>query len=661
MWRPLRNSYHDDRDWDGWYDVVPENDWERDAIAADERDDNSTYEPVRTVQAEEQAPLVEASTSVSAPVAQPASAQSPKPCGCPDGVSCLHGRLDAPWLEGMTRPDYLGIPRAPAPLPTPPTRVSPPFTPGQVISRSWANFLRGPDARVIVPAPAVAAAAPVIVFPVPQAPAPAPTIAEPGDDPALIGTRLTEDVSGPAGSGKTYQLRELAKRVPAGSLLIAATTGIAAVNAGGGDFDTTTINSIGKYFDTDDLREKFLHGRLMSLVNKYRRAGVTRLVIDEKSMLHPDQLTYWVRAIREANDPTQEQMQAMSGEDVSGYKNLPDLALTLVGDFAQLAPIPPLDPKDPKKRKRLAVAYAFDSPEWHAFAENRTRLTKIWRQDDRAFIDGLQAIRRGDVAAALTFFTPDRFSKSSDDDFVGTTIFATNVEADRYNQIRLDRLQTPVVTARTLRWGEERLDWKNIPDEFHAKVGATVMLLSNEREVGFRDRNGDWHDGEIIYANGDLATIIDVDPPTNQDGLSPENVNLLTTWRVRLARNGRETHVSRVRRKYFVPLEAGRLTALKEQYPNTWTDYLSDDRKKEMIGWVDYLPMRVAYACTTHKTQGLTLDDVQVDIGAHFFKKPAMLYVALSRARTAGRLRIVGDQQTFAQRCVVDPRIGPWL
>jgi ATP-dependent exoDNAse (exonuclease V) alpha subunit len=73
------------------------------------------------------------------------------------------------------------------------------------------------------------------------------------------------------------------------------------------------------------------------------------------------------------------------------------------------------------------------------------------------------------------------------------------------------------------------------------------------------------------------------------------------------------------------------------------------------------MPLRVAYGCTTHKSQGLTLDRVQVNLRDSFFRTPGMMYVALSRARTAAGLRIVGNQAGFVERCRIDPKVRPWL
>jgi ATP-dependent exoDNAse (exonuclease V) alpha subunit len=73
------------------------------------------------------------------------------------------------------------------------------------------------------------------------------------------------------------------------------------------------------------------------------------------------------------------------------------------------------------------------------------------------------------------------------------------------------------------------------------------------------------------------------------------------------------------------------------------------------------MPLRVAYASTVHKSQGLSLDRVQVSIRDAFFKTPGMLYVALSRARTADGLRLIGSEAALVERCTCDPRLQEYL
>ena len=485
---------------------------------------------------------------------------------------------------------------------------------------------------------------------------------EPVDLP--IGKAAYEDLSGTAGTGKTWTAKKLIEQSTPGTVALAATTGIAAVNLGEG----TTINALLKYFDTNDLRDKFVNGILHAVIRRNRRAGLRRILIDEKSMMNGDQLTYITRAVDQVNtlsDKDLEKIGAGSADDDArvddetadaGYDPgavddvHPQIGVTLVGDFGQLPPIPgkEFDPRLGRERN-LPVVFAFDSPEWARYAANRTRLEKIWRQEAQDFVRGLQAVRRGDVTSALAFFNPNRFSADTDDKFVGTTIYAKNEAVDRHNQLCLDALRTPELIAKAVRTGQQRSDWKQIPEQLRLKEGALVMLLANRRV--YEDEEDST--GRIVYANGDLGELLQKD----LDG----------TWLVRLQRNGRVVKVFAIRRENTIPLEPGRRKAIREAW-QAGTGPAPEDvitekgkGKSEIIGTIDYMPMRAAYGATVHKTQGLTLDRIQVNIRDPFFKQPGMLFVALSRARTVEGLRIVGNQTGFVERCRIEPRVQPWL
>jgi ATP-dependent exoDNAse (exonuclease V) alpha subunit len=125
---------------------------------------------------------------------------------------------------------------------------------------------------------------------------------------------------------------------------------------------------------------------------------------------------------------------------------------------------------------------------------------------------------------------------------------------------------------------------------------------------------------------------------------------------VRLKRTGQEVKVLNVTRTVTIPLEVGRRKQLKAQGKIELIE-----GRKEIVGSVTYMPLRLAWATTVHKSQGLSLDKVQVNINDRFFGTPGMIYVSLSRARTAEGLRLVGSPAAFASRCTVDERIKPWL
>jgi len=401
------------------------------------------------------------------------------------------------------------------------------------------------------------------------------------------------------------------------------------------------------------------------ILRKHRRAGVRQLLIDEKSMMNGDQLTFITRAMEAVNNKDAlEGVGTRDSDESSDSDSNPDrydgeygsreeedleqpMGITLVGDFGQLPPVPD---KNPTTGRNEPVRFAFDSPEWERFAANTTVLEKIWRQDNKEFIAGLHAIRKADVRAALGYFDPGKFADTTDDQFEGTTIFAKNDAVEDYNQLRLDRLPGRPMSAVAVRTGKQRPDWKNIPDTLRLKEGALVMILANRRVYAdeFDDK------GRMIYANGDLGTLLSADTGG-------------TGWQVKLQRTGGVVRVLPIIRENTIPLEPGRRKQITEAFkagigPDPVSVITEKGKgKSEIIGTVTYMPLRAAYGATVHKTQGLSLVRVQVNIRDPFFRHPGMLFVALSRARTIEGLRIVGNQMGFVERCRMESRCVPWL
>lgn len=444
-------------------------------------------------------------------------------------------------------------------------------------------------------------------------------------------------LTGPAGTGKTWMAKALVQQRP--GVLLCASTGIASINLGEG----TTINAALKYFDTASLKEAFISGHLVASLGKLYRAGIRRIVLDEVSMVADEQLTIITRALEELagrkytmNQALADEIARTQEEEGEDSQVVLPMKLTLTGDFCQLPPV--------------KAPFAFESPEWDRFAVNTYRLTEVRRQADGDFIRAIQAARCGDGDAVVEYFR-DRLSAETDHAFAGPTILATNEAVDRFNQLRLDTVKTPLKLIPSTRWGKQRGDWKNIPEQLGVKVGALVMLLANRREEVDPLATGRAAIPKLIYANGDLATIESIEPMATYTRV----------W-VTLQRTGDIHEVEWVQRENLIPLEPGRVDQLKAE---GLEDRISRDARGkarfEIVGGVTYCPLRIAYASTVHKSQGLSLDRVQINTREGFFKTGGMLYVALSRCRTAEGLRLIGSVDGLRQRCTVDARVRPWL
>lgn len=384
----------------------------------------------------------------------------------------------------------------------------------------------------------------------------------------------------------------------ASDAVLCSTTGISAINLGG-----STINALLGYFDTESLRDIYLSGRLQNQLRKLRDAGTRWFILDEVSMMAADQLTYITRAIREVNANQRDEDQLVR--------------LTVVGDFGQLSPV-----NEP---------FAFESPEWPNVARNMIKLLDIKRQADRDFIEAIQAVRVGDSARALQYFE-SKLQPAPRMDFPGVMIFGKNDQVSRHNELLMDQLPGELVSFTKIEEGHQRGEWKNLPHNLYLKIGSLVMILANKRILGTT---------EFQYVNGDLGVLKDM-----SHGRAV----------VVMQRTGEEVVIDPITRKHQKPLAVGRRAELMAAGLEG-----NIAGKYEVVGRVTYMPLRAAWASTVHKCQGLSFDSAQIDIRNHFFTQPAMLYVALSRARTPAGLRIVGNVKQFAKRCVVDERTRPWL
>ena len=415
---------------------------------------------------------------------------------------------------------------------------------------------------------------------------------------------------GIAGSGKTYSVKQQYEAEP-GLGILAATTGIAGVNLG-----TTTLNALLGYFDTKSLMDKYVQNHLTTKLHKLALTAKW-IAIDEVSMMEGMQLDIIYSACQASN--------ALGGARRIG--------LHLIGDFAQLPPV--------------SGKWAFEANCWHRFAESTERLTKIWRQSQPEFLNALNLTRSGSGDAAAQVLTQAglKWNTEVSMNFPGTTILPVNENIDAYNMSALFARPGEMFEVSSRRWGKQRPEWGpnkkgiwGIPPKSSFKIGAYVMVMANSKRGETPD-----------YANGDCGFIREYDPDKG-------------IFRIDLVRSEKTVELGKLVRSVIVteepegwPIEAERLP------PGYRAKYHCTEMGDYVLGQIEYFPVRLAYASSVHRSQGLSLDRVQVDIRHWFFGEPAMEYVALSRCRTLEGLRIVGQPEKFVKHCTVDPKVREWL
>lgn len=275
--------------------------------------------------------------------------------------------------------------------------------------------------------------------------------------------------------------------------------------------------------------------------------------------------------------------------------------VVFVGDFLQLPPVI----KDSSKVDRK---YAFDAAAWDLAAVETVYLTEPFRQDDPDFFRHLCRVRRGACPEdTLEYFRPCAGRRRDS----ATKLVTTNAKAYDINSARLDALPGEAwVREATLEGNPKWFD--NLRTNCIAeavlelKPGAPVIFLKNNRNLG--------------YANGMRGVVRGFVVIDGEDGVIVE------------------AHGRGVKREVVVPREK-------------WEIKDADDR---VLASLQQFPLKLGWAITTHKSQGMTLDDVEVDLARTFERGQA--YVALSRARSVDRLALTiplnASNVRASKRCV---------
>ncbi len=272
------------------------------------------------------------------------------------------------------------------------------------------------------------------------------------------------------------------------------------------------------------------------------------------------------------------------------------IQVIMSGDFFQLPPI--------NRNDSRAGGFVVHSDAWRELDPTICYLEEQHRQDDEKLLEILNALRAGDVRRHHAEALLERADAEPPEGDL-TELHTTNVDVDKLNQKKLsllggDELTYQQSTTGAANYVESLQRSVLAPAELKLKEGALVMAVKNAA-----DRK---------YANGSLGTVVDFD--------------VLTNYPIVEFKNGRTVTMM----------------------PETWE--LRDGDKKR--AGITQIPLRLAWAITVHKSQGMTLDAARIDLGKAFVE--GMGYVALSRVKNLENLYLAGINRT-ALRVSEDARM----
>ena len=402
-------------------------------------------------------------------------------------------------------------------------------------------------------------------------------------------------LTGKAGTGKTTFLRTVVEQSKKRSIVVAP-TGVAAINAGGVTIHSFFQLPFTPYVPNAHIQSKFDFGK------EKRRiiASLDLLIIDEISMVRSDLLDAVDSVLRRYRDR---------------YKPFGGVQLMMIGDLQQLTPV--VTPEDEMLlRPYYDTPYFFGSKALAQIEYVTIQLDKVYRQEDPAFLDVLNHIREAcptadDLATLNSRYNPSFIPKSGEGYIRLTT---HNRLADNYNDSELSKLPYHSFSFRAEIEG-------NFPEYSYPtsellvlKQGAQVMFVKNDPT------------GEHRYYNGRIGEIVEI---------SDSRVSVLC------------------------PGDSEAIEVEPLEWENAQYQLNEETRviETKVQGKFRQLPLRLAWAITIHKSQGLSFERAIIDANLSF--APGQVYVALSRCKSLDGMVLSAPIE--ARAIIADERVENYI
>ena len=402
-------------------------------------------------------------------------------------------------------------------------------------------------------------------------------------------------LTGKAGTGKTTFLKTVMERSRKRPIVVAP-TGVAAINAGGVTIHSFFQLPFSPYVPGAKVESKFDFGREKRKII----ASSDLLIIDEISMVRADLLDAIDAVLRRFRE---------HGQPFGGMQ------LLMIGDLAQLTPV--VTPEDERMLKPYYdTPYFFGSKALQQLDYVTIQLSHVYRQQDASFIALLNEIRGGhpsaDALAKLNSRVTNPSPKGEGSGYIRLTTH--NNLANFYNESELQKLPgRPVMYHAAIKGTFPDYSYPTA-ETLVLKVGAQVMFVKNDPS------------GKHLYYNGRIGRVMEA-----------------TEKRLTVYCEGDSEAIE------VEPLEwENTRYTLNEQ---------TREIESEVQGTFKQLPLRLAWAITIHKSQGLTFDRAIIDANQSF--APGQVYVALSRCRTLEGLVLATPLD--ARAVINDERVDSYI
>ncbi len=381
-------------------------------------------------------------------------------------------------------------------------------------------------------------------------------------------TGISIFLTGKAGTGKTTFLRTLKEKSSKRSIIVAP-TGVAAINAGGMTIHSFFQLPLSPFVPEANFKNRFDYSKEKRKIIR----TLDLLIIDEISMVRSDVLDAIDSVLRRFREHE---------------KPFGGVQLLMIGDLQQLTPV--VTPEDEVILQRYYdTSYFFGSKALRSIRYVTIELTHVYRQQDEEFITLLNNIREGQVSETDLKRLNERFNPNFEPEVGSDYIRLTthNKMAESYNEVQLHNLPSKACTF--IAEADGNFPEYNYPADFKLtlKRGAQVMFIRN-------DNNGRYYNGRI----------------------------------------GHVTHIDNEKILVLCPGDDKEIEVQQETWENT--KYSLNEKTKqieaEVQGTFKQYPLRLAWAITIHKSQGLTFEHAIIDAQSSF--AAGQVYVALSRCKT---------------------------